>query len=338
MDIDYSRKEKFVGALTLAVFVLLIGTIVFVGRGQNWFKNYIVYYTTFNENYNLKPNAAVKMFKTDIGKVKDISLEENRVKVTLAILEDYAERIREGSIVSVESPTLIGDEYVSVKPGDYTRPPIPPQGTIDSVEKRSLTQLMEDVELEETFRMFVKALRDFSAIIQELRDPEGPLFASLKNINRILADLEAGKGTLGSVVKSRELIDRINIRLDQLGTILANIDRAAVKAPHVMDRVNQNLDTFQSLSDDVTIGVADIRRIILKVEDNIDQLKRILDDVEKGSRDIPPITRSTRDGIREIREGVKRIDRVFEAVEGNILIRSNLPSPTPAKTLDADVR
>ena len=45
-----------------------------IGRGQGLFKKYVTYYTTFNESYNLQTNAAVKLFKTDIGKVKQITL------------------------------------------------------------------------------------------------------------------------------------------------------------------------------------------------------------------------------------------------------------------------
>lgn len=86
-----------------------------------WYYNYSGF--TFNafgsidESYNLQINAAVELFKTDIGKVKKINLVENRVRVTLEILEEYAPRIRMDSIASVESPTFIGDGYVSIKPG-----------------------------------------------------------------------------------------------------------------------------------------------------------------------------------------------------------------------------
>lgn len=39
------------------------------------------------------------------------------------------------------------------------------------------------------------------------------------------------EGTLGSIVKSRELIDDVMERLDKIDDILKNIDKAAGKAP-----------------------------------------------------------------------------------------------------------
>ena len=93
MQLEYSRREKAVGMFIITVVALLLSTVVMIGRGQNWFKKYITYYTTFDESYNLQTNAAVKLFKTDIGKVNRITLVENRVRVTLEILEEYASRI-----------------------------------------------------------------------------------------------------------------------------------------------------------------------------------------------------------------------------------------------------
>jgi phospholipid/cholesterol/gamma-HCH transport system substrate-binding protein len=338
MDVDYSKKEKIVGVFTLVVLFFLLTTMVFVGRGKNWFRKYVVYYTTFNESYNLQENAAVKMFKTDIGRVEDISLDEDRVRVRLGILEEYAGRIREGSLVSVESPTLIGDEYVSIKPGVRRNRAIPSEGEIDSVEKKSLAQIMDEFEVEKTSRMFIKALQDFSEIIQELRNPEGPFFATLHSTRRTVENLEAGRGTLGSLMTSRELIENTLTRLDQMGSILEDLNRATAQAPETMARVNRNLAAFETIGNETAMGISEVRNAVGKVEENIDQLKRILADVEKGSPDIPRITRSARQGIHEIRDGVKRIDRVFQSVEGNLLIRSNLPERPRVDSMDADLR
>ena len=117
MEMEFTRLEKVVGTFIIGVTLLLMTTLVVIGRGKDWFESYRVYYATFNETYNLQENAAVKLYKADIGKVKKISLTNNRVRVKLLIQERYASRIRKDAIVVVESPTLIGSEYISVIPG-----------------------------------------------------------------------------------------------------------------------------------------------------------------------------------------------------------------------------
>ena len=74
MDLNYSRTDKIVGTFVICIAILLLSTVVIIGRGKDWFKKYVTYYTTFEESYNLEVNAAVKLFKTDIGKVKEITL------------------------------------------------------------------------------------------------------------------------------------------------------------------------------------------------------------------------------------------------------------------------
>ena len=89
----YNRKEKIVGIFVISIALLLLSAIIVIGRGKNWFEKYNTYYTTFNESYNLKVGADVKLFKTNIGTVKAITVE-NKVKVKLVILEKYESRIR----------------------------------------------------------------------------------------------------------------------------------------------------------------------------------------------------------------------------------------------------
>ncbi len=112
--------------------------MVILGRGKDWFADEVTFYTSFKESYNLQVNAAVKLFKADIGKVKRISLGEDNVNVQLAILAKYASRIRQDAVAVVDSPTLIGSEYISIVPGAPNAPKIPVGGMIPSIEKKSI--------------------------------------------------------------------------------------------------------------------------------------------------------------------------------------------------------
>lgn len=117
MELNYTKKEKLAGLFVFITAILLLTALIMIGRGKDWFKRHVTYYTTFTESYNLKEDADVKLLETKIGRVQEISLLRDRVRVKLIILEDYAPRIRLGSVATVKSPTLIGSEYISIKPG-----------------------------------------------------------------------------------------------------------------------------------------------------------------------------------------------------------------------------
>lgn len=317
MDLNFSKKEKAVGTFIICIIVILLTTVVIIGRGKDWFKTYIIYYTTFDESYNLTENAAVKLFKADIGKVKKIILVENRVKVKLAILEEYSSRIRSDSVAIVESPTFIGSEYISIKPGSADSPLIPEGGEINSTAKKSIADIMSEFQVEETAKTVIRIVHDISEITQIMRDPDGPFFTTINNLNKTISHLEAitgdiqvGKGTVGSMLKSREILESVLDVLDKVSQILESMAKASSKAPEITN----------------------------KVLDSLSSIKRILKELEEGSYDIPKVTRSTKRGINEIRDGVENIGKVVESLKKNFLIRSNLPPEPKGKNIDAGLR
>jgi len=345
MDLDFSSKEKIVGAFTIGIIILVLATVILIGRGKDWFRASVVFYATFSESYNLKKNAAVKMYSTDIGLVKDISLAGEKVKLTLKIYKDFAPRIKSNAIASVESPTLIGDEFVSIKPGSHDFPLLPPDSEIQTMAKKSLTDILEEFEIEKTAKMVVAAIQGISETAQELRAPEGPLMTSLNNIERasghfdkLTASLQAGEGTAGSILQSRELIEALLARIDKLGVILDNLSRATEKTPQTVELVNTNLETLKQFSTRASGSFVRLENILKEVDESILAIKTILTNVETGSHDIPAIIQSARQGMDDIRDSVDETDKIIQSIQANPLIRSNLPPEPEARPTDSGLR
>jgi phospholipid/cholesterol/gamma-HCH transport system substrate-binding protein len=269
MELKFSRIEKIVGLFMTAVVLLVLVTVVLIGRGQDWFREYVTYYTTFKEGYNLQVGAPVKLFKTDIGKVKKITLVEDKVRVELAILEDYASRIRKDTVATVESPTIIGSEYVSIRPGSVKEAPIPARGEIKSVDRKSLDDILQEFEVEQTAKKLVKAIQNLSDIVEELQDPGGPLFSSLRSVDKtlkdvraIVADVEAGEGTVGGLLKSDELLEKINDAMDKIDQILANVERGSEDVPAITKSTKRGLQETRD-------AVKEINRLVKAAQKNV---------------------------------------------------------------------
>ena len=367
MELKYSSKERIAGVFVICSVLLLIITLVIIGRGKDWFKKYVAYYTTFDQSYNLQEDTAIKLLETNIGKVKNVSLLGDRVRVELLIFEEYASRIRSDAVVTVGSPTFIGSEYVSIKPGkDKDAPLIPEGGLIPSSPRRSLTDLLEEFEVEKTAKVVVKAVQDFSELVHIIREPEGPLFRILNDIattighiEKITGELQAGKGTVGSLLKSNQMVNSIHEKLNKVGAILENIETTAAtlprkatridgildhihdataKTPAAMDKVQDNLSTIQAVGEGLVENITELKAILKEVKENLDAFKVILNNMEKASFDVPKITRSTDEGIKEIRESFENIDKVVKSLQQNFLIRPNLPPEPVGKNTDARLR
>ena len=176
---------------------------------------------------------------------------------------------------------------------------------------------MEEFEVEKTANMIVKSLQTISEIVGHMRDPEGPLYASLESLAKATAHIEAvtreikeGRGSVGRLVHSEELLQNIYEQLSSVNRSLTNLQDATAKAPDIMDGLRKS----------------------------VNMINQILANIEKGSQDVPIVTKSTKHGIREIRDGVEEIDKVVESAQKSFLIRGNLPPEPEGENIDTGLR
>ena len=314
MELKFTRRERVVGLFMVGVALLLLAAVFLVGRGKDWFRTYVTFYTVFDETYNLKLNAAVKMSKADIGRVKAISLTEDKVKVELAVLSDYASRIKTDSIATVESPTFVGSEYVSIKPGSPKAAALKSGSQIHSEAKKNIEDIMDEFQVQETAKKFVTAVQELSDLTERLTSEDGPVSNALRSTENMMANLEAiskdikeGKGSAGNILRSDELVKNINAEIARIDRVLADVEK---RTPAMLD----------------------------DVKTSVESLKKITANIESGSRDVPEITRSTKKGIEEIREGVKDVDSVVQSLKKAPIIRSNIPPARQGEITDAGLR
>jgi phospholipid/cholesterol/gamma-HCH transport system substrate-binding protein len=340
MDTDFSRMERVVGAFLIVIVAILLTILLVVGRGKNWFEAYVSYYTVFDESYGIKKDTAVKLYNTDVGKVTRLALTEDKVKVELIIQKTYAPRVKTDSFAIVEKPAIfMGTEFVSIKPGSLPNAvPIPEGGRIPSMPKKSISDLMVEFGLDEVFQKaviaaegLVVAAKDLVEVAKRLRDPQGPLFATLDNayktvshIEGITRDMQAGRGSVGKLLKSGKMLDSVQTQIEKLDIILANLADASTRAPKTMDQVQDSLDGVRSILEEVLASASTI--------------KTILGEAEKGSREIPKISRTARQGLEDARMAIENADKIMQSLQKSILIRSNLPPEPEGQAVDAGLR
>jgi len=332
MDTNFNRKEKAVGTFLILIVITLITILLVIGRGKDWFKRYGTYYTIFNESYNLQDNAAVKLYNTDIGKVKKITLFKDKVKIELTVLEDYAYRIKSDSIAVVQRPAFFyGTEYISIKPGSPQATVIPEGGEIPSEPRKSIEDMLNEFGVQDTGKKLIESIQNLTEIIKRLKNPEGPLFATLNHIHKttihvegITRDIQAGKGTMGQFLKSSQLIEMILAELEKVDAILKNVQVASTKAPEAMTQLQVSLDKVKDILDEVFESVTSV--------------KTVLQEVENGSHDVPKLTQSAKRGLSELRETLDNADKILQSLQKNIFIRPNIPPETKGERTDAGLR
>ncbi len=325
MRLQYSTMERMTGAFILLTLLIFLFTVAVVGRGKNWFRKHVTYYTTFEEGYNLVSGSRVKLLGADIGSVTDVVLtEDNKARVRIRVLAAYASRIRADSVAIVESPTVIGSEYIAINPGTLGAAVISPEGEIPTREKKKFTEYLEEYEIGAKLEHIGKVLEDLALITDQLKDPQGPFFGTLGNLQHITGTVDAGEGSLGRIVKGDELYDKIKAELDAIGRFVATLQETA-------DHLVRAGASIEEGSKSVEKATREAPEMVDKVQELLDRLIRVSVLMEKAMTEVPEITTQAREGMREV-------NLILDSVKENFLIRPNLPPPPKSESHGLEIR
>ena len=318
MRLQYSTMERMTGAFILLTLIVFLFTVAVVGRGKNWFRKHVVYYTTFEEGYNLVSGSRVKLLGTDIGSVTDVLLTKgNKVKVRVKVLAEYASRIRANSVATVESPTVIGSEYINIRPGTSKAAAIPPEGLIPTKEKKKFTEYLEQYEIGAKLEHFGKILEDLAQITDQLKDPKGPFFGTFSNLQQITGTVETGEGSLGRLIKSDELYEHMDTFVATLQETADHLVRAGVN----IEKGSEHLEK----------ATREAPEMVDKTQELLDRLLKVQVILEKVMMEVPEISAQAREGMQEV-------NRILDSVKENFLIRPNLPPPPDSETHGLEIR
>ena len=318
MRLQYSTMERMTGAFILLTLIVFLFTVAVVGRGKNWFRQHVVYYTTFEEGYNLVSGSRVTLLGTDIGSVTDVLLtKENKVKVQVKVLAEYASRIRANSVATVESPTVIGSEFINIRPGTSKAVVIPPEGMIPSKEKKKFTEYLEEYEIGAKLEHISKILEDLALITDQLKDPKGPFFGTFSNLQQITGTVESGEGSLGRLIKSDELYEHMDTFVATLQETADYLVRAGVN----IEKGSEHLEK----------ATREGPEMVDKTQELLDRLLKVQVILEKVMTEVPEISAQAREGMQEV-------NRILDSVKENFLIRPNLPPPPDSETHGLEIR
>ncbi len=318
MRLQYSTMERMTGAFILLTLIVFLFTVAVVGRGKNWFRKHVVYYTAFEEGYNLVSGSRVKLLGTDIGSVTDVLLtKSNKVKVKVKVLAEYASRIRANSVATVESPTVIGSEYINIRPGTSKAAVIPPEGLIPTKEKKKFTEYLEQYEIGAKLEYISKILEDLAQITHQLKDPKGPFFGTFSNLQQITGTVEAGEGSLGRLIKSDELYEHMDTFVATLQETADHLVRAGVN----IEKGSEHLEK----------ATREAPEMVDKTQELLDRLLKVQVILEKVMTEVPEISAQAREGMQEV-------NRILDSVKENFLIRPNLPPPPDSETHGLEIR
>lgn len=278
-----SSSAKKVGIFFIVGMVLL-GVVTF--RAENlgkFFKKHNVYKAYFQSSKGVKKGSKVSLSGMDIGEVKRVDVEGNRLLVAMAI--DKKIPIREGSTATIIPDFLFGRSYVDINMVPPTQPILPTGSIIKGTDIPGFSDMVI---------RFDTAMASLERLVSE--DFVQNLSDSLKKANNLLGRVEEGKGTVGRLFADESLFDELKETVGSANNVLGKLS----KGEGTMGKLIMDETLFSELKETMTNANVLLGRVargegtlgkLVTGEDLYDDIKRMAADLTEtvnGFRTIMP--------------------------------------------------
>lgn len=270
-----SWTQLRVGLLVL-VSVTIFAILVFLMTGEGLLQRRYVVSVFMEDAGGLRTGDPVRLAGIDIGNVREIRISNSNdpkraVEVILRILRKYQEEIREDSVASLDAEGLLGQRFLNITRGNPVKPVIQPGSEL------KLRQAAEIREILATSGDVVEKLNSVAArmdrVMEQVESGKGSLGKiiyddslyqkanqTVDNAQRLIANAIAGKGTLGRVLMTDELYNDLRASLTKMDQIVDEVRKGQGSAgkfiydPGLYNRADQLVTRANNAMADVEKG------------------------------------------------------------------------------------
>ena len=317
--------EIKVGIFVLIAIVLLGYLTTVLTRDRIITRDTYEIHAYFDNVTGLRTNSPVEIAGIDVGTVKDITLHENRARVTMAIRPDID--VHADSQATIRTRGVLGDKFVEVNPGSATEPTLEDGGVVSrGVQPTDLDQVMarigdiaDDIsevsrsvsnvfggpEGEQDMREFFDNLREAAVHMNQI------VQTNARGIEKIVANLQDFSGDLKTISETNKegithIVDNFSQASSQLNVSLEQLGEIMDTAQHGEGPVATLLEDRQ-MSEDMRRTAASLESLTRKLDEGEGTLGKLISEDDTG--------RKIDDALDGINEFLDRYDRFQTVVD-----------------------
>jgi phospholipid/cholesterol/gamma-HCH transport system substrate-binding protein len=269
----------FAGTVLAVLILLMTGT-------SGFFTKKIRLRSYFDNAGGLSVGAPVRLQGVDVGnvtRIRVVSDPDRRltpVEVTMKVSTKYRSNLRSDSVTSLATAGVLGETYID----------------INSALARGLEAKDGDV----------LATRDTPDIQDVVRASQGTLQnmdALVKRLDRILAFVESGQGSIGKVIYDPGLYNRLNSTVAQFQGVVNQLSTGKGTLgklfydDELYRKANTTVDKINSMIDDLNAGNGTAGKLLKdptlynNANESIANVKKLTDDINAGKGTLGTLAR-----------------------------------------------
>ena len=307
----FRRVNEITGTFVLVVVALLIAAVVWTGRSQRWFRSRVTLRIVLPEAgaAGIRQGSEVYFLGTRVGTVSDVIVDASgRMEAQANIRRDFFRFVRADSSAVVKKKFgVAGDSFFEITRGEGKSLPEKDASIVCKEQFQSALEAAVEEVRNEAMLVLKKVntgLGTWTTLGTNLISTRERLDQLIGRMDNIVADLQAGKGTVGRLITDTALVDEAQALL--------------ARAKDAMS--------------DLQVVVTNLNVAVKNVQDGTARLPEITDAVADGAKDLPGLVQQTQTSMREL-------ERLIEAMQRHWLLRKyvNKTNPPPPRPLSETV-
>ena len=301
-----TRLGMFV-ALTVIAAVLIIETI----GGLENFRRSQHLEALFKSAQDLKVGDRVKMAGVEVGRVENIALADNKVKVAMKVRADAP--VKTDSTATIKFTGLMGQNFVSLDFGSPGAPRATDNAILATVEQPDLSAVMARLDtaaggIENLTKSFTGEKIDnlLGPFTDFLKQNSVPLTATIANIKSITGQISEGKGTVGKLIYEDTLYNSALATVTNVQDAVAEVKLTVSNARNVVDDISAGKGTLGKLVKDETL--------YRETTDSMTNLKEILQKVNQGQGTVGKLV-NDQEFYKNAKLTLQKLDKATEGLE-----------------------
>ena len=255
-------------SITLAVLIVLMS-------GGGFFTSKITLKSYFFDAQGLRVGAPVRLSGVDIGNVKAIRVVANQplapVEVTMKVNTKYGFNLRKDSKTLLSTAGVLGETLInidsSIATGALARDgDVLPSGEVKGYEDvmRAANSSLQnmDVLLKRMDRIIAFVESGQGSVGKLIYDPSlyNRVNLTVGDFQKLVREISEGQGSLGKLIADDELYQKANATVDKVNKLMDDLNAGngtagkLLKDPTLYNNANQTVANVKQLTDDIDAG------------------------------------------------------------------------------------
>lgn len=280
-----SQQQVHWSQLRVGIVVIIasitLGILIFLMSGTaGLFTKKITLKAYFDNAGGLRQGAPVRLEGVDIGNVTSISVEPSHVdpkkgplpvRVTFKIARKYPDAVKKDSGVTLSTAGVLGETFMDIDSRTAVKGPVENGDELPTTETPGLNDVIRSSQ---------GTLQNVDILV--------------RRVDRIVGQIESGNGSIGKLLYSEELYNRLNRSVADVQTMIAQIQSGKgsvgklLYSDEMYNKLNGTIDNVNKVIDEVNAGNGSIGKMIKdpqlynNLNDSVAKINKLLADVQAG--------------------------------------------------------